>query len=244
MQPLTGAFDGFFVHSRGGSGLPLVAPGKSADLAGSIGRSAALFRTDLSAPVMDVQSETDLTSVLNSYAARQPDNSRLRIWEVVGTSHADAHLMGSGAKYVHCGVPINNGPLYLVAQAGYRDLVSWVARSKAPPTAPRIVVTPGPVPQIQRNGLGIALGGVRTPPVDVPAEVLSGVPGPNPSTICLLLGSGQALSAAQLTHRYPSRSAYLAQYRADMAKVIKAGFILPQDGSNLLAFAQPSRIPG
>jgi hypothetical protein len=34
VQPLTRAFDGFFVRSRGASGLPLVAPGKDADIAG------------------------------------------------------------------------------------------------------------------------------------------------------------------------------------------------------------------
>ena len=33
VQPLTRAFDGFFVHSRGGMTLPLVAPGAAADLA-------------------------------------------------------------------------------------------------------------------------------------------------------------------------------------------------------------------
>ena len=30
VQPLTHAFDGFFVHSRGGGGMPLVGPGESA----------------------------------------------------------------------------------------------------------------------------------------------------------------------------------------------------------------------
>ena len=158
VQPLTHAFDGFFVHSRGASGLPLVGPGQSADLAGSIGRSASIFRTDQSAPIMDVQSETDITSILDSYAARQPDNDRLRVWEVVGTSHADAHLLGSGAKYVQCGVPINDGPMYLVAQAAYHDLTTWLDTGKAPPHAARIEVAPGTSPQIVRNSDGIALG--------------------------------------------------------------------------------------
>jgi hypothetical protein len=36
VQPLTRAFDGFFVHSRGGMTLPLVAPGAAADLVGAI----------------------------------------------------------------------------------------------------------------------------------------------------------------------------------------------------------------
>ncbi len=244
VQPLTHAFDGFFVHSRGASGLPLVGPGQSADLAGSIGRSASIFRTDQRAPIMDVQSETDITSILDSYAARQPDNDQLRVWEVVGTSHADAHLLGSGAKYVQCGVPINDGPMYLVAQAAYHDLTSWLDTGKAPPHAPRIEVAPGTSPQIVRNTDGIALGGVRTPPVDVPVDALSGVPGPNPSTICLLLGSSKPLPVSQLKHLYPSRAVYLQQYGADAQKTIKAGFVLAVDRAALESFAEPSRIPG
>ena len=40
VQPLTHAFDGFFVHSRGAVGLPLVGPGKYADIAGAISGTA------------------------------------------------------------------------------------------------------------------------------------------------------------------------------------------------------------
>jgi hypothetical protein len=105
-------------------------------------------------------------------------------------------------------------------------------------------VTPGASPQIVRNADGIALGGVRTPPVDVPVEQLSGAPGPNPSTICLLLGSSRPFSTAQLGHLYPARSSYLREYRADMQKVIAAGFVLPQERAALLAFAQPSLVGG
>src|SRR2546423_7028930 len=54
VQPLTHAFDGFFVHSRGAVGLPLVGPGRYADIAGAISGTAAIFRTDQGAPVLDV----------------------------------------------------------------------------------------------------------------------------------------------------------------------------------------------
>ena len=193
---------------------------------------------------MDLQSETDVTSVLDSYAARQPDDNRFRLWEVVGTAHADTHLVGQGVKYIHCGVPINDGPMHLVAKAAYHDLKSWIETHRAPPSAPRIEVTPGTSPQIVRNTEGIALGGIRTPPVDVPVEALSGASGPNPSTICLLLGSAKPFSASQLKSLYPSRSAYLRRFDADVHKTIAAGFVLPQDRAALMAFAQPSRIPG
>ena len=105
-------------------------------------------------------------------------------------------------------------------------------------------MTPGASPQIQRNADGIALGGIRTPPVDVPVATLSGAPGPNPSTICLLLGSTKPFTAARLAQLYPSRADYLQRYDADADKTIKAGFVLPQDRAALLAFAAPQMIAG
>ena len=244
VQPLAHAFDGFFVHSRGAAGLPLVAPGASADIAGAISGTPAVFRSDQDAPIMDVQTETDVTSVLGSYKARQPDSDRFRLWEVAGTAHADAHLIGSTSANIDCGVPINNGAMHVVAKAGLHALKKWMETGKAPRTAPRIDVTDGASPQIQRDADGIALGGIRTPPVDVPVAVLSGAPGPNPSTICLLLGSTNPLPDARLAELYQSRTAYLKKYRADADAAIKAGVVLPEDRGALLAFADPSRLSG
>ena len=45
VQPLTHAFDGFLVHSRGAVGLPLVGPGQYADIAGAIVGTSTIFRT-------------------------------------------------------------------------------------------------------------------------------------------------------------------------------------------------------
>jgi Alpha/beta hydrolase domain len=243
VQPLTHVFDGFFVHSRGAVGLPLVAPGGYADIAGSLVGTPTIFRTDQNAPVLDIQTETDVASILNSYAARQPDNNRFRLWEVPGTAHADAHLLGATAGSIDCGVPINNGPMHLVAKSALRALTGWIQTGKAPVTAPRIDVAPGTTPQVRRNADGLALGGIRTPLVDVPVATLSGVPGPNPSTICLLLGSTKPLSATRLAQLYPTRTSYIQRYKADADKTIEAGFVLPEDRAALLAFADPSAIP-
>ncbi len=245
VQPLTHEFDGFFVHSRGAVGLPLVGPDRYADIAGAIrsGRPT-IFRTDQGVPVLDVQTESDVASMLNSYAARQPDNNRFRLWEVAGTAHADAHLLGPIAGSIDCGVPINNGPMHVVAKSALRALTTWIQTGKPPVTAPRLNVTPGATPQVRRDPDGIALGGIRTPPVDVPVAALSGLPGPNPSAICLLLGSAKPFAATRLAQLYPSRGAYLRRYDANADATIKAGFVLPEDRAELLAFADPSAIPG
>jgi hypothetical protein len=242
VQPLTRIFDGFLVHSRGRGALPLVAPGQPASLASAAAASPAIMRTDTGVPVLDVQAEGDLTVVLNSLDARQPDSDRFRLWEVAGTSHADAHTVGRFADSLDCGVPINNGPMHLVVKAALHALDTWVRTGTPPPTAPRIAVTPGNPARVVGDADGIARGGVRTPPVDVPVDVLSGTPGPKPTTICLLFGSTKPIPAKRLAALYPSRDAYLGRYTAAADKTIKAGFALEADRAALLAFAQPSRI--
>jgi hypothetical protein len=243
VQPLTRAFDGFLVHSRASVSLPLVEPGAYADLAGSIVNSTPVtFRTDLDAPVLDLQTEGDVTSILNSVAVRQPDSKRFRLWEVAGTAHADVHLLGPIADRIDCGAPINNGPMHIVAKAALRTLDEWVRTGNVPPKAPRLEVTDEGKPQIRRDADGIALGGIRTPPVDVPVDVLSGIPGPNPDLLCILLGSTTPLPSERLAALYRSRDVYRQRYDAAANKVIRAGFALEGERDALRAFADPSRI--
>ncbi len=245
VHPLAGVFDGFFVHSRGAFGLPLVGPGEHADIAGSMAVGApALLRSDLDTPVLDVQAEADVTGVLNSYVARQPDHERLRLWEVAGTAHADRHLLGPTTKALECGYPINDGPMHVVVKAGFRALERWVSEATLPPRAPLLEVSPGPPPAVRRDDDGIAKGGVRTPPVDVPVVTLSGDPGPSASMLCLLLGSTTPLSAERLGALYASKTEYLDRYRARTDEAIERGFVLEEDRDALLAFADPSAIPG
>jgi hypothetical protein len=242
VQPLTHAFDGFFVHSRGASGLPFDAGTGDAAIAGSIGKTPAIFRTDTDVPIIDMQTESDVTSVLNSIAARQPDNADFRLWEVVGTAHADKHLLGPAGDAIDCGVPVNDGPAHVVGKAAFHALQAWVTDGTPPPHAARFVTTAGASPQVVRDVDGIAKGGVRTPPVDVPTATLSGAPGPKSSIICLLLGSTRSIPAARLHALYPSRADFQRQYDAAVDKAIAAGFVLAADRAAIEAYAHPERL--
>lgn len=245
VQPLSGAFDGFFVHSRAAVPLPLVGPGEYADLTGAItGLTPTTFRTDLDAPVLGLQAEGDVVGVLDSQAARQDDSPTFRLWEVAGTAHADRHLLGPIADQVDCGAPVNDGPLHVVAKAGLRALEDWVRDGNEPPTADRLELTATTPPAIARDTDGIAVGGVRTPPVDVPAVVLSGDPPPNDDLLCLLLGSTTALPAERLAERYPSAKAYEAAYATAAEATTAAGFALTEDRAALAAYARPDLVGG
>jgi hypothetical protein len=241
VQPLTHAFDGFFVHSRAATALPLVAPGEAADLASSFGGVTPIFRTDGEAPVMQLQAEADVFGVLDSLAVRQPDTDRFRLWEVAGTAHADAHLLGPIAAELDCGVPINDAPMHVVAKAALRGLDLWVRTGRPPAKAPRLEVAEG---KAARDADGIARGGLRTPPLDVPVDVLSGEPGPNDSLICLLLGSTTPLPDARIAALYESRADYERRYGAAVDATIDAGFAVVGDREALLGYSAPSRVRG
>src|SRR3546814_17602161 len=66
VQPLTAAFDGFLVHSRGGSGLPVSAGGETADIASALAGPPAILRTELGVPVLERQSEPAVTGFFSS----------------------------------------------------------------------------------------------------------------------------------------------------------------------------------
>ncbi len=86
------------------------------------------------------------------------------------------------------------------------------------------------------------VGGIRTPPVDVPVAALSGAPGPDPSAICLLLGSSKPFTAARIAELYPSRDDYVGKFGAAADQAIEAGFVLEADRDALLAFAEPGAV--
>jgi hypothetical protein len=239
VQPLTGEFDGFFIHSRASIALPLVGPGEIADLASSFATPTAFLRTDLAAPALVLQAEGDVVGILNSAAARQPDSDSIRLWEVAGGAHADVFLIGFIADSIDCGVPINDGPMHVVAKAALRSLVTWVRSGDAPPSVDVLELADGSTDVLVRDADGIAVGGIRTAPVDVPAVVLSGEPGPNEDLICVLLGSTTALSPDRLAELHGSAEQYLAAYGTSVDESIAAGFVLAEDRDALVAYARP-----
>jgi hypothetical protein len=245
VHPEAWVYDGFLVHSRGRSGLPLGEAGT-----GVTGRRATTgapqrIRTDLDVPVMIVQTETDLLPVLGYAEARQDDTDLIRLWEIAGTAHADASTLGPFASMVDCGVPINDGPQRFVMRAALRHLVTWAAGDDAPPEAPRLVIDLGPDgARFPRDPDGLARGGIRLPQIEVPVAALSGEPGPVDTLMCQLLGQTVAFTPERLAQLYPTVEAYLSAYEAATDAAIAAGFALAEDRDEILADAHPDLIPG
>ncbi len=241
VQPIVGLFDGFLVHSRGG-GAPSIT-GENARA--SSAAEAIAIRSDLDVPVMVFQTETDLT-VLGYGYLEQEDSDFVKVWETAGTAHADAYLLvevyGLGAdsdlaSIVNCPAPLNAGPQHEVLQAAIHALVAWVVDGSAPPTAPRLELASNDPPVIARDERGIALGGIRTPLVDVPVAVLSGDMIAGASGFCILFGSTTPFDAATLASLYPSGDVYLKAFAASLQSTVDAGFMLDEDAVVLAAKA-------
>jgi len=245
VQPLARQYDGFLVHSRGGASAPLGEAGAGIEIAATIGGQPTTIRTDGDAPVIVVETETDVVGILGYLAARQPDADRFRLWEVAGTAHADKFQLGDTEAGLGCAQPINRGQQVYVLRAALRQLDTWAAGGSPPPEAPRLDVDEGgAAPAFVVDDVGNVTGGIRTPAVDAPVDVLSGMAPPDSSILCLLMGSTTPLSPDQLAGRYPSADDYLAAYEAATDEMIDAGFALADDREQLLEDAAPDRIPG
>jgi hypothetical protein len=244
VQPLTEEFDGFLIHSRGGTPAPLGQAGSGIDIASALSGQPTAIRMDSEVPVIVVETETDLLGVLNYLPARQEDNVNFRLWEVAGTAHADKTQLGDTEGALGCAVPINRGQQVFVLRAALHDLNEWVATGTPPPEAPRLEINDtGGTPAFSPDDNGNAQGGIRTPAVDAPVDVLSGIAPAGSSVICLLMGQTQPIPADMLAQLYGSQDDYLAAYERATDDMIEAGFALPEDRDQILDQADPSRIP-
>lgn len=214
-----GVFDGFLVHSRGNGTLHTTEP--------------TPIRTDHAAPVMIVQTEGDLFGRLNYLPARQDDAERLRLWEIAGAAHADHFQIGEFESFLGCPDPVNRGQQAYVVRAALRWLEGWARGGPAAPTAPRLSITGD---AFVVDEVGNVVGGVRTPVVEAPADVLSGLASPGASAICGLFGRTLPLPRPV----FASHEEYLAAYTAATDAAIDAGFVLPEDRDAVLAEARPA----
>lgn len=180
-------------------------------------------------PGAGAATETDVLGRLHYLPARQADGDLFRLSEVAGTAHADRSLVGDFESVLGCDTPVNRGQQRFVVRAALRALVDWPDRP--PVRAERLEVVDGPegLPEYVLDMSGNVAGGVRTPCVDVPAEVLSGLAGPGANRVCMLFGRTLPIAEDTLRDRYPSRQHYLEAYRSATDAAIAAGFVLAED---------------
>jgi hypothetical protein len=133
--------------------------------------------------------------------------------------------------------PVNSGPQHhYVAQAALAHLDRWVREVVPAPAAPRLELAGDP-PDLVRDELGIARGGIRTGFVDVPAAVLSGA-GQQGQAFVALFGTTMPFEPATLRQLYPGgRAEYAKRFADATAQAVAEGFVLGADADEMNALA-------
>ena len=178
-------------------------------------------------------------------------------WEIAGSAHMDKYAVEFSDNYNEIGsdIPdssadlscgdINDGPLHFVVKAAFHHLNRWVVEGVAPPTAEPLGVDAEGQPITDEHGN--AIGGVRTPDVDVPIATLSGLSKSEASgcdaMVCGLLGSTTPFTPEKLSALYPTHEDYVGKVTASARQAREAGFILAPEEQSMVAEAQSTPIP-
>jgi hypothetical protein len=110
-------------------------------------------------------------------------------------------------------------------------------------SAPRLDVVGGPAPSITRDARGNALGGIRTPQLDVPIATLSGL-GQPAGGFCGIFGTTVPFDATTLSVLYPSHASYVTAVAKAAGQAVRARHLLRADVPAIRAAAIASNVGG
>ena len=252
--------DGYLIHGRGAEAMPLngdFIPWEYGE--NRTGRHRV--RPDARVPVLTLQSETDVV-LLGGGRARQPDTQRFRLWEVAGAAHFDTYglhaslyddgskspsqlaglVTAGGATEPTVGRPYSRAwQMHYVLQAAIAALKDGTTGNEATlPRAHRLGSADPDGSRLLLDNRGLVSGGIRTPWVEVPTAVHSGVreEGSGPP-YDLLFGETIPFDPDVLECLYPGgRGEYLERFAIALGESVESGFILQADEAEILAVAE------
>ena len=142
----------------------------------------------------------------------------------------------------------NPFPFAFVVNAAFHDLTQWVDFNIPPPRAGRIDVdTSTTPPTVVRDAFGNALGGVRTPFLDVPTATYFPTDTVAHTTafsgFCILYGYSEPFEDAMLDSLYRNHGEYVARVVRDSFKLVGERFWLLPDAIDVITRAAHAPIP-
>jgi hypothetical protein len=195
------------------------------------------------------QSEAEAERQGTEPLPQDTDNPRFRYYELAGTGHMISvspptlletsgvlppGIQGLNQREVsHEYEPYDkfNAP---IVWALWNDMYQWVDKGIPMPRADPISRDPGAADAIARDEHGNALGGVRTPWVDVPdATYVARMSKGNP-----LRAGMKRFTDGQMNELYASREEYERRVRAKLEEMIGGRWLLPQDAHLMFDSAQ------
>jgi len=213
---------------------------------------------NLDVPLIRIIGQTD---ILTTYAQRREDSDapgdRYRLYEIAGGAHADAAFypymptvadlrkIGSAFPMLaswpfanQCDpeqslarTPINTYAL----DAAFANLTRWIAGGVPPPKAERIkIINPGtPQASIAVDQYGNAIGGVRTPYLDVPVATYYTTS--KGETFCPELAHTVPFDWGRLNRIYGTPENYRAKVAQSVDRLVRERWLTESDGRRIKA---------
>jgi hypothetical protein len=244
IHPAYNPYDGYLISRRSGSSTSLAEPPQIPVEIPDL----VTIRNDLNAPVLTLQSETEL--IIGGFVNdRQDDSVKFRLWEIPGVAHTDLYTLYGGLNdlgtdpifavmdenNLNCARPINTGPASWIMNAALDALVDWSLNNSEPASVERLAIS-NDGNFFLYDEHGNVQGGVRSPYVDAPAAILSGEGQSGPG-VCYILGTTDLFDATSMASLYVDKAGY-AQAVSDAAdNAVTKGFLLPFDAERIKAAA-------
>ena len=195
--------------------------------------------------------------VLGIYDARRPDsddpNDRYRLYEVPGATHSDGTsvfnwlpslktLQELNSEVVtpfwpftfNCTprVGLSDFPVHYIVSGAMRNLDEWVRNGTQPPRADRIEVINGGTPSaaIARDQFGNALGGLRSPYVNVPSATYY-----ENFKDCRNMGYAIPFDWSKMKDLYGTAANYHAKFNAEVDKMVSGRWVESKYASRMKA---------
>lgn len=116
-----------------------------------------------------------------------------------------------------------------IDDAALRGMVLWLREGALPASMPRISMSGDADAPIERDDLGNALGGIRTPELEAPIASYRGERSEDLSKPNWLDGMTIPLEESELTRRYPNANARIERWHKAVDHLIEKGLVLPED---------------
>lgn len=221
--------------------------------------AGGMYMRDLDVPVMWMMTNSDF-NIFGAELHRKPDSdipgSQFRRYEIVGPSHSVARREQSGAAIPPPPIELpeaeglpqfnpqacfaqfpegyqpNDFPLRLAQAAMFRNLIAWVRDGTPPPAGALIEIDDNHDAVTDEHGN--ALGGVRLPPVSVPARTY----GMGRGEACFLFGYTMPFPAEDMRRLYGDRASYVAAVERAAQAAVEQRALLPEGAIELVQWAR------
>ena len=226
-------------------------------------------------PVISVVSQVLWTGAGADRTDSDSPKDRYRRYEIAGASHINQRALGLWPKpedMVKAGITapppnckefstygLTDFPSEYFMSAAFANLDAWVKSNIAPPKVARIKVSPAhegskptwppTPPSLELDKNGNAVGGVRSPNLDVPIATYYAFSTPadpaDPASglFCSLVGYKIPFKKDVISELYPTHDSYVKKVSSQVDALVKARLVTKSDGQKIKNESAKAAVP-